>query len=289
MSGRLEGKVAVVTGGASGIGAGTVSRFVAEGARVVIGDLDESRGNRLAAELGPVATFVRVDVGVEADVRALIGAAISRFGRLDCVFNNAGIGGVSGPIHETDLGEAYQRTIGVLLTGPLLGMKYAAPIMREQGSGSIISTASVAGTAGGMGPHVYSALKAAVINLTRSVALELAPFGVRVNAICPGGIATHIFAPGFARAGLPVGENVDVPELMRPGLARMQPIPRAGEPVDIANMALFLASDESSFVSGQAFVVDGALTAGKPRDAGGGSVVANTYREAAARGMVSPP
>jgi NAD(P)-dependent dehydrogenase (short-subunit alcohol dehydrogenase family) len=289
MSGRLEGKVAVVTGGASGIGAGTVRRFVAEGARVVLGDIDEARGNRLAAEVGPAAVFLRVDTGVEADVRALMALAVSRFGRLDCVFNNAGIGGVSGPIDETDLGEPYQRTVGVLFTGPLLGMKYAAPIMRAQGSGSIISTASVAGVAGGMGPHVYSALKAAVINLTRSVALELAPFGVRVNAICPGGIATHIFAPGFPRAGLVVGEDVDVPELMRPGLARMQPIPRAGEPEDIANMALFLASDESSFVSGQAFTVDGALTAGKPRDAGGASVVSRTYREAAARSMVAPP
>jgi NAD(P)-dependent dehydrogenase (short-subunit alcohol dehydrogenase family) len=134
-----------------------------------------------------------------------------------------------------------------------------------------------------MGPHVYSALKAAVINLTRSVALELAPHNIRVNAICPGGIATNIFAPGFARAGIGEGENMDVAEAMRPALARMQPIPRAGEPADIAAMALFLASDEASFVSGQAFVVDGALTAGKPRDADNASVVAKVYKEAAAR------
>jgi NAD(P)-dependent dehydrogenase (short-subunit alcohol dehydrogenase family) len=282
MSGRLQGKVAVITGGASGIGAGTAERFVAEGARVAIGDMDVERGADLARRLGDAALFVSTDVTCEAEVAALIATAIDRFGRLDCMFNNAGIGGVSGPIDQTDLGEAYQRTVGVLLTGPVAGMKHAAPIMRVQGSGSIISTASVAGMAGGMGPHVYSALKAAVINLTRSVALELAPHGIRVNAICPGGIATHIFAPGFARAGLPEGGNVDVPELMRPALARMQPIPRAGEPADIAGMALFLASDESSFVSGQAFAVDGALTAGRPRDPQQGNLVARVYRDAAA-------
>jgi NAD(P)-dependent dehydrogenase (short-subunit alcohol dehydrogenase family) len=283
MSGRLQGKVAVVTGGASGIGAGTVRRFVSEGARVVLADLDAQRGELLARELGDAVRFQRTDVSLEPDVARLIDVAVGQFGRLDCLFNNAGLGGVSGSIDQTDLGEAYQRTIGVLLTGPILGMKYAAPVMRAQGSGSIISTASVAGTAGGMGPHVYSALKAAVINLTRSVALELAPFRVRVNAICPGGIATHIFAPGFARAGLPAGANADVPELMRPALARMQPIPRAGEPEDIAAMAVFLASDEASFVSGQALVVDGALTAGRPRDPERGTMVAQAYQEAARR------
>jgi NAD(P)-dependent dehydrogenase (short-subunit alcohol dehydrogenase family) len=248
---------------------------------VVLADLDADRGHALAAALGEAAAFVTTDVSREDDVAAMIQAAIERFGRLDCLFNNAGLGGVSGPIDQTDLGDAYQRTVGVLLTGPILGMKHAAPILRAQGSGSIISTASVAGTAGGMGPHVYSALKAAVINLTRSVALELAPHGVRVNAICPGGIATNIFAPGFARAGMAAGENADVAELMRPALARMQPIPRAGEPADIAAMALFLASDESSFVSGQAFVVDGALTAGKVRDPERGNLVARIYQEAA--------
>lgn len=288
MSGRLQGKVAVVTGGASGIGAGTVRRFVSEGASVVLADLDVERGEALASELGSAARFLRTDVSREADVARLIDVAVEQFGRLDCLFNNAGLGGVSGPIDQTDLGEAYQRTVGVLLTGPILGMKYAAPVMRGQGSGSIISTASVAGTAGGMGPHVYSALKAAVINLTRSVALELAPFRVRVNAICPGGIATHIFAPGFARAGFPEGANADVPELMRPALARMQPIPRAGEPEDIAAMAVFLASDEASFVSGQALVVDGALTAGRPRDPERGNMVAQAYRDAASRATGKP-
>jgi NAD(P)-dependent dehydrogenase (short-subunit alcohol dehydrogenase family) len=282
MSGRLQGKVAVITGAASGIGAGTAERFAAEGARVVLADTDSDRGRAVADALGEAATFVTTDVSREDDVAAMIRTAIERFGRLDFLFNNAGLGGVSGPIDQTDIGDAYQRTVGVLLTGPILGMKHAAPILREQGSGSIVSTASVAGTAGGMGPHVYSALKAAVINLTRSVALELAPHGVRVNAICPGGIATNIFAPGFARAGMAVGENADVAELMRPALARMQPIPRAGEPADIAAMALFLASDESSFVSGQAFVVDGALTAGKVRDPERGSLVARIYQDAAA-------
>lgn len=282
MSGRLQGKVAVITGAASGIGAGTARRFVAEGAWVVLADLDVERGQALTASLGDRAVFVVVDVAREADVAGMIGTAVARFGRLDCLFNNAGVGGVSGPIEQTDVGDAYQRTIGVLLTGPILGMKHAAPVMRAQGGGSIISTASVAGTAGGMGPHVYSALKAAVINLTRSVALELAPHGVRVNAICPGGIATNIFAPGFARAGMALHGDADVAELMRPALARMQPIPRAGEADDIAAMALYLASDEASFVSGQAFAVDGALTAGKERDPARGNLVARAYQDAAA-------
>lgn len=260
--GRLDGKVAIVTGGASGMGAATVRRFVEEGARVVVADLQVEKGEALAAECGGEAAFIATDVGVEADVQAMVALAVDRFGRLDCLFNNAGFGGVAGAIDETDMGDAYARTVAGLLTGPVLGMKHATPVMKAQGAGSIVSTASVAGLRGGMGPHVYSALKAAVIGLTRSVAVELAAFHVRVNAICPGGIMTPIFLAGRQ---LKAGVNVSLEEVLEPAFSQIQPIPRAGVGRDIANMALFLASDDSTFVTGQALVVDGGLTVGRRR------------------------
>ena len=256
---RLEGKVAVITGGASGMGAATVRRFVAEGAKVVIADLQADKGAALAAELGDAATFIETDVGQEADVKAMIDLAVDRYEGLDCLFNNAGFGGVTGLIEETDMGEAYARTVAGMLTGPILGMKHAAPIMKAQGAGSIISTASIAGLRGGGGPHVYSAVKAGVIGLTRSVAIELGQHRVRVNAICPGGIVTPIFLFGQQPKA---GANVSVEDALRPAFENMQPIPRAGEGTDIAGMALFLASDDSTFVTGQALVVDGGLISG---------------------------
>ena len=256
---RLEGKVAVITGGASGMGAATVRRFVAEGAKVVIADLQGDKGAASAAELGAAATFIATDVGKEADVKAMIDLAMSRYGGLHCLFNNAGFGGVTGLIEETDMGEPYARTVAGMLTGPILGMKHAAPIMKAQGSGSIISTASIAGLRGGAGPHVYSAVKAGVIGLTRSVAIEMGPHRVRVNAICPGGIVTPIFLAG---AEPKPGANVSVEDALRPAFAAMQPIPRAGEGADIAGTALYLASDDSAFVTGQALTVDGGMTCG---------------------------
>ena len=258
MGDRLKDKVAVITGAASGMGRGTAIKFVQEGARVVIADIQEDKGEALAKELGEAAEFILVDVCIEDDVKRMIDHAVTSFGQLDCLFNNAGFGGVTGDIETTDLGEPYERTVGGLLTAVVAGMKYASPIMKAAGGGSIISTASVAGTGGGYGPHVYSAVKSAVINLTRSVALELGPSNIRVNAICPGGIATPIFAGNLARQG----GNVDYAEVVKPLLGLMQPIPRAGTPEDIANTACFLASDESSFITGQAILVDGGLTAG---------------------------
>jgi NAD(P)-dependent dehydrogenase (short-subunit alcohol dehydrogenase family) len=260
MADRLHGKVAVITGGASGMGRATVEKFVAEGARVVIADLQEDKGRALVAELGAaLTTFVATDVCREDDVKTMIGTALKSFGRLDCLFNNAGFAGVTGEIQDTDMGEPYRRTVDAMLTGPILGMKHAAPVMREQRGGVIISTASVAGLKAGYGPHVYTAIKSAVINLTRSVAQELGPFNIRVNAICPGGIATPIFAGQLA---VRKGGNTDYAAAVKPFLERMQPIPRAGEPSDIANAACFLASDDASFISGHALVVDGGLTAG---------------------------
>ena len=258
MSGRLGGKVAVITGGASGMGAATVRKFVDEGARVVIADVQAEKGRALAEDIGPEAVFAFADVCREADVQGMIEAAVSEFGGLDCLFNNAGFGGVTGDIETTDMGEPYERTVGAMLTGVVHGMKHAVPHLKARGGGSILSTASVAGITGGMGPHVYSAVKAAVVNLSRSVAMELGPFSIRVNAICPGGIATPIFAGQLAQSG----GNEDYAAVVRPLLKAMQPIPRNGEPEDIANAACFLASDEASFITGQALVVDGGLTAG---------------------------
>ncbi len=252
---RLNGKVAIVTGGASGMGEATVRRFVDEGARVVIADVQDAKGHTLADTLGGAAVFQHTDVADEDSVKAAVARAIEEFGSLDCMFNNAGFAGAVGPIESTPVDE-YDLTMNVLLRGVFLGMKHAAPIMKRQGHGSIISTASVAGLRGGYGPHIYSAAKAAVVNLTRSVALELGSHHVRVNCICPGGIATPLLASGIG------GGGPEAIEMVRMGLAGFQAIPRGGEGADIANAALWLASDESTFVTGQAIVVDGGLTAG---------------------------
>ena len=256
--GRLDNKVAIVTGGASGIGEGTVIRFVEEGGSVVIADVQDDKGAELASRLGDKVLYQHTDVSIEAQVSGVVDLAVSQFGHLDCMFNNAGFGGTSGPLLETETDEFYQQTLGVMFTGVLYGMKHAARVMIPRGSGSIVCTASVAGVKGGFGPHVYSGIKSAVIGMTRSVALELSEHSIRVNAICPGGIATHIFA---GAVDPDTGSNENTPDLIRPVLAQLHPIPRSGEPVDIANMALFLASDESTFVTGQALVVDGGLTA----------------------------
>jgi NAD(P)-dependent dehydrogenase (short-subunit alcohol dehydrogenase family) len=257
--GRLQDKVAVVTGGASGIGRGIAEKFVAEGAHVLICDIDAGRGEALARDLGASARFMTTDVSRADDIEAAVAAAVAWAGRVDCMVNNAGFGGVHTSITEID--EAgYDRTMAVLLRAVLFGMKYAARQMKTQGSGSIISTASICGlTVAYNTPHVYNAAKAAVVQLTRSVALELGPDNIRVNCLCPGFVATPIF-----------GRGMDVPsqmlersaELVEPFLAQMQPIRRAGQPADIAEAACWLASDATGWVTGHAMVVDGGITAG---------------------------
>ena len=256
---RLANKVALVTGGGSGIGEATVRLFVAEGASVVIADVQDERGRRVADELGARAAYVHTDVSREPDVRDAVEATVERFGKLDCIFNNAGYGGVGGRIAEIPV-EGFDETLGVLLRGVFLGMKHAAPVMKRQGGGSIISTASVAGLRTGLGPHVYSAAKAAVIHLTRSVAMELGEHNVRVNCICPGGIATPIFGKGL---GLSPERAEEIVPLMKGVLENLQPIKRSGLPDDIAQAALWLASDDSTFVNGHALVVDGGLIGGR--------------------------
>ena len=249
MNGRLKNKVAVITGGASGMGKATVRRFLDEGAAVVVGDLNADNGAAMVkAMASDKVDFLRADVAEEADVATLVARAVERFGRLDCVFNNAGIGGVFGPIAETSV-EGYDYTMAVLLRSVFLGIKHAAGVMQRQGQGgSIISTASIAGITGGNGAHIYSAAKAAVIGLTRSVSLELAPHRIRVNAIAPGVIETPLLAG-------------DRPGKMEAIAQSKMLWPRLGKGEDIAAMAAFLASDDGEFVSGQVMVVDGGLTA----------------------------
>jgi NAD(P)-dependent dehydrogenase (short-subunit alcohol dehydrogenase family) len=259
MSGRLQGKVAVVTGGASGIGEGTVRRFVDEGARVVVADIQVDAGEALAAELGASTRFVRTDVTEEDDVAAAVAHAVAEFGRLDVMFNNAGILGVVGPIAETPT-EGWDRTVAVLLRSVYLGMKHAARTMIPQGSGSIISTSSSAGILGGLGPHCYTACKHAIIGLTKSVASELAGRGIRVNAISPGSTVT-------AMTSMAITGDPTATDRAAETIAAASALGKAGVPADIANAALYLASDESGYVTGHTLVVDAGQTtiAGLPR------------------------
>jgi NAD(P)-dependent dehydrogenase (short-subunit alcohol dehydrogenase family) len=257
--GVLDGKVSVITGGASGIGEASVRLFAKEGGRVVIADIQDGKGRRLAEELGGDAVYVHTDVKDESDVEAAVALAVEEYRRLDCMFNNACIAGAVGPI-ETVTVEAFDETVEVLLRGVFLGIKHAAPVMKGQGNGSIVNTASVAGLRAGYGNHVYSAAKAAVIQLTRSTAMELGESGVRVNCICPGFIPTPMI--GRAR-GLSVKEADGAVETIKSLFADTQPIRRSGLPEDVAKAALWLASDDSGFVNGHALVVDGGATGGR--------------------------
>jgi NAD(P)-dependent dehydrogenase (short-subunit alcohol dehydrogenase family) len=257
--GALDGRGAIITGGASGIGEATVRLFVEEGCRVLIADIQDDKGELLADDLGGDAFFLHTDVAREVDVKAAVDRAVEEFGRLDCMFNNAGIVGAVGPIESVTV-EGFDATISVLLRGVFLGVKHAAPVMKEQGHGSIINTASVAGLRTGYGNHIYSAAKAAVIQLTRSVAMELGESSVRVNCICPGFIPTPMI--GRAR-GLSIEEADASVETVETMFAEAQPIRRSGSPEDIAKAALWLASDDSGFVNGHALVVDGGVTGGR--------------------------
>ena len=257
MNGTLQSKVAIVTGGASGMGFATVSRFLKEGASVVIGDLNADNGRNAIETLSAEGyedrvRFTTTDVAVENDVAAMSELALDAFGQLDIVFNNAGIGGAFGPITELDVDD-WDTTFHVLVRSVFLGIKHAARIMIDQGrGGSIINTASIAGMGGGGGPQAYSAAKAAVVNLSKTTAIELAPHNIRVNAICPGVIFTPLMHSG----------NEEQAEEV---IAEVQPLAKRGEGSDIAGMALFLAGDDSQFVTGQEHIVDGGLLATGPR------------------------
>jgi NAD(P)-dependent dehydrogenase (short-subunit alcohol dehydrogenase family) len=260
MGKRLEHKVAVITGGTSGIGAATAEVFVAEGAKVIIAGRSEEKGLAIAKRLGANAAFQKTNVTVEEDIKALIELSVSMFGRLDCLFNNAG--GPSKGTLETVTVEDFNQAINLLLGSVVFGMKYAAPIMKKQASGCIINNASVAAIRANQGGYLYSAAKAAVTHITRIAGVELGPFGIRVNSISPGAIATPIFWGGSQVYNtLSPEQNERKMEKLKLNLAKATPLPRAGLDKDIAYAALFLASDEGSFVNCHDLVVDGGRVA----------------------------
>lgn len=250
VTGRITGKVAIITGGASGIGAATARRFVAEGARVVVADVQEDAGKVLAGELGETARFTRANVADEDDVTALVEYAVSEFGQLDIMFNNAGIIGAVGSIAKCRMSDV-DRTFAVILRGTFLGMKHAARVMKPRRSGVILSTASPGGLHGGLGPHAYSAAKAGIVGLTRSVAAELRHDGIRVNAIAPGAVVSAM------TADLVLNDPTDLAGVTK---ALSADGDRPGMPEDIAASALYLASDEAKFVTGSVHMIDGGLT-----------------------------
>jgi len=258
MAGQLDGKVAVITGGCSGIGLGTVELFLAEGAQVVVGDIQDEKGAALEQRFSGRLAYVHCDVTAEADIAKTIQTAASAFGGLDILFNNAGAGGAGGELTDMTV-EAWDATMNLLLRSVMLGMKHATPLMKARGGGAIVNTASVAGLEAGWGPIAYSTAKAAVIHLTRVSAAQLSPQKIRVNAICPGLIATSIFG---ASMGLPRAVADQMAARIAESAYKMQPTPKGGAPEDIARAALYLASDASAFVTGTHLVVDGGLTIG---------------------------
>ena len=259
--GRLEGKITIVTGATSGIGRRTVELFVAEGAKVVATGRREELGRTLEASLGKDnCLFVTADATREDDVKRMFDACLSKWGRVDCLFNNAGgpapVGGI-----ETVPVDGFDAAMATLVRSVMLGMKHAAPLMMAQGSGSIINNGSVAGRRAGYSTSmIYGAAKAAVNHLTVCVAMQLGEKNVRVNSISPGGIATGIFAKAL---GLPPDKADSYAEAMKASMAKNQPIPRAGIVDDIAKAAIFLASDDSTFINGHDLVVDGGLVGGR--------------------------
>ena len=247
---RLTDKITLVTGGGSGIGRATCLLFAQEGATVSVADYDADSGRETVQQIqaaGGTASFVQADVAQSADVQRMIAETIETYGRINVLFNNAGIEGPSAKLANYPE-DAWDKVIAIDLTSVYYGMKYVIPHMVEQGGGVILSTASVAGLVGFPGSGAYAAAKAGVINMTRMVALEYANKNIRINCICPGIIAT------------PMAERV-MGERPEERVVRMEPIGRLGKAEDIANAAVFLASDESSFATGAPFIIDGGYVA----------------------------
>jgi NAD(P)-dependent dehydrogenase (short-subunit alcohol dehydrogenase family) len=278
MTGRLEGKVAAITGASSGFGAAAARLFVAEGCKVALGDIQAEAGAAIAAELGDAAVFTICNVTSEDDISKLVDLAVSEFGKLDIMFNNAGIVGAVGPIATTPADE-WKATLDVLLNGVFYGMKHAARVMKPQGSGSIVSMASTAGIMGGLGPHTYTAAKHAVIGLTKGVGAELCRFGIRVNAIAPAGMATAMVA------NVTTGDPTAIEDTIK-ALAQASPlVDRAGMAEDVANAALWLASDDSGYTNGHTLTTDAGITTGSTVNAPAFDEYQPMFREAGKKGV----
>lgn len=278
MAGRLEGKVAAITGASSGFGMAAAHLFVAEGCKVVLGDIQQDKGEALAAQLSNSAVFVNCNVTSEDDIANLVDTAVKHFGKLDIMYNNAGIVGAVGPIATTPANE-WSATLDILLNGVFYGMKHAARVMKPQKSGSIISMASTAGIMGGLGPHAYAAAKHAVVGLTKNVGAELCRSGIRVNAIAPAGMATAMVANVSTGDADAIEETKKIladasPLIGRPGLAE-----------DVAQAALWLASDESGYTNGHTLTTDAGFTTGATANEPAFAEYQPMFREAGRKGL----
>ena len=275
---RLEGKVALITGAASGLGQATVERFIQEGAKVTICDIQDELGQALSDRYAAETIFCSCDVTKENDVEAAVDATISRFGQLDAVFHSAGIIGAVGPISTTPADE-WRYSIDVLLHGTFYTIKHAARVMIPRGKGSIISMSSTAGVMGGWGPHAYAAAKHAVVGLTKNVAAELCGKGVRVNAIAAAAMATPMVAASFFGDPSKVDESIEQ-------LIEMSPLKdRPGLALDVANAALWLASDESGYTTGHNLTTDAGVTIGATPNPPHFAEYEPLFREAGLRGL----
>lgn len=258
MTGQLQNKVAVITGAASGIGLAAVARFIEEGARVVIADVQDELGEQAAQRFGDQAVFHHTDVSVEADVEGAVAKAVDAFGRLDVMYNNAGTGGAGDQLAELEADD-FDRTLAINVRGVFLGHRYAVRQFRAQGGGgAIVTTASAASLEAGWGPSGYVVSKHAVLGIVRQAVADFAGEGIRSNAVAPGIIMTPLFARTF---GVAVEHAEEFISHLTDALAHTQPIGRVGLPVDIANAAVFLASDAASFITGACLSVDGGATA----------------------------
>ncbi|MGE4322774.1 MAG: SDR family oxidoreductase [Sphingobium sp.] len=255
----MEGKVAVVTGGASGIGQSTVTKFVERGGRVIIADIQDDTGTALAKSLGEQARFVHCDVTREEDIVAAVAAADGNWGRLDLMFNNAGAGGDPASI-DMMTADGWDRTMDLLLRSAMLGIRHASTIMKRQGYGSIVSTSSSAARMPGLASIGYSVAKMGVLYMTQCAALELAAHSIRVNCVCPGFIATPLIGRSLGLAVKDAEAAVDTVAELGVGY---QPLPYGARADDIAEAVLYLAEDRSAFITGVALPVDGGLTLGR--------------------------